>query len=83
MAKSIWPCDDQTQTLLDAARKGDDEAIRRMNLGADVLFGVAAAGVITGVVLFFVEPGLGEEKPVAVAPAVAHDGFGLTIEGRF
>ncbi len=30
MAKSIWPCDDQTETLLSAARGGDADAINRL-----------------------------------------------------
>ena len=30
MAKSIWPNDDQTDTLLAAARGGDDEAVNRL-----------------------------------------------------
>ncbi len=30
MAKSIWPCDDQTETLLRAARGGDADAINRL-----------------------------------------------------
>lgn len=30
MAKSIWPCDDQTETLLDAARGGDADAVNRL-----------------------------------------------------
>jgi RNA polymerase sigma-70 factor (ECF subfamily) len=30
MAKSIWPCDDQTETLLRAARGGDSDAINRL-----------------------------------------------------
>ncbi len=30
MAKSIWPNDDQTQTLLDAARLGSEDAVNRL-----------------------------------------------------
>ena len=30
MAKSIWPCDDQTETLLDAARRGDGDAVNQL-----------------------------------------------------
>lgn len=30
MAKSIWPCDDQTETLLDAARGGDADAVNKL-----------------------------------------------------
>ncbi|MGB0761737.1 MAG: sigma-70 family RNA polymerase sigma factor [Rubripirellula sp.] len=30
MAKSIWPIDDQTETLLDGARAGDSDAVNRL-----------------------------------------------------
>jgi RNA polymerase sigma-70 factor (ECF subfamily) len=30
MGKSIWPADDQTETLLDAARQGDADAVNRL-----------------------------------------------------
>jgi RNA polymerase sigma-70 factor (ECF subfamily) len=30
MAKSIWPTDDQTQSLLEAARRGDSEAVNQL-----------------------------------------------------
>jgi len=30
MAKSIWPNDDNTQVLLDAAREGDDDAVNQL-----------------------------------------------------
>ena len=30
MAKSIWPADDQTETLLAAAREGDGDAVNRL-----------------------------------------------------
>ena len=30
MAKSIWPTDDQTETLLDGARAGDSDAVNKL-----------------------------------------------------
>jgi RNA polymerase sigma-70 factor (ECF subfamily) len=30
MAKSIWPADDQTQSLLEAARRGDNDAVNQL-----------------------------------------------------
>ncbi len=30
MAKSIWPIDDQTETLLDGARAGDSDAVNKL-----------------------------------------------------
>lgn len=67
----------------DPAKKSEADAIERMNLTADVLYGVAAAGIITGLVLFFVEPKTHSEKTVAVVPSVWDQGGGLTVSGRF
>jgi hypothetical protein len=45
---------------------------------------VAAVGIVTGIVLFFVEPKKrNDEKNVSVEPAVSPNGSGLVIEGRF
>ena len=67
-----------------ASLEEEADSIRTMNLTADVLYGVAAAGIITGVVLFFVEPGLaGDEGNVALVPVPAADGFGPNVQGRF
>lgn len=63
--------------------KSEADTISTMNLTADVLYGVAGAAIITGVILFFVEPDDDAEPTVAIAPAFAGDGAGLTIEGRF
>ncbi|MFO8074202.1 MAG: tetratricopeptide repeat protein [Polyangia bacterium] len=49
---------------------------------ANVLTGVAAAGIVAGAVLFFVEPGLGESE-VIVAPTASGDGAGVAVVGRF
>ncbi len=65
------------------SEKGEGGTIKKMNLAADVLYGVAAAGIITGIVLFFVEPNISSENTVAVAPTAWGDGAGLAISGRF
>ena len=55
----------------------------RLDVVVRITRGVAGAAVITGVVLFFVEPGLGQEDAVAVAPVVSGDVAGISISGRF
>jgi hypothetical protein len=50
---------------------------------SSVLLGVGAGMIAVGVVLFFVEPGLGEEEQVALVPTVTADGAGLALGGRF
>jgi hypothetical protein len=62
--------------------EGEADTIKTMNLTADILYGVGAAAVIAGIVLFFVEPKGKAEADVTVAPAVG-DGFGLSLAGRF
>ena len=48
------------------------------------LIAVAGAGLVAGVVLYFVEPGRGEEEQaVAVAPTANPHGFGVAAVGRF
>jgi tetratricopeptide (TPR) repeat protein len=64
-------------------RESDGDKVRTLALTADVLYGVAGAAVITGIVLFFVEPGLGQEDTVAVAPLVNGDVAGVAVSGRF
>ena len=50
----------------------------------NVLIGVAAVGIAAGIVLFFVEPGLGGEKDKAmVAPVAMSNGGGVVVTGRF
>jgi hypothetical protein len=71
-------CDDQ-HCFPSARDEGD--TIERLNLTADVLFGVAAAGIVAGVVLYFVEPD--EDEQVALTPAVGRHGAGLVVGGRF
>jgi Tetratricopeptide repeat/PEGA domain len=63
--------------------KSDGDKVATMALTADVLYGVAAVGVIAGIVLFFVEPKLGQESKVAFAPIMSPDGAGVAISGRF
>jgi len=63
--------------------KSEGDSIEKMNLTADVLFGVAAAGIVTGIVLFFVEPDEDGEEQVAVAPGITGDGAGLFVGGTF
>ncbi len=60
------------------------DSARTLAITTDVLIGVAAVGVAAGIVLFFVEPGLGEdENVVAVTPAPVSKGAVLSISGRF
>jgi hypothetical protein len=66
-----------------AGTEDDADRVKRLALGADVLFGVAAAGVVAGVVLFFVEPRAGSERAVSVTPVVADGTAGLVVGGRF
>jgi len=61
--------------------EGDADSIRAMNLTADILYGVGAAAIITGIVLFFVEPRGEKETTVALVPG--GDGLVLSASGRF
>ncbi len=65
--------------------EGELESTRNLALASTILTGVAAAGIAVGVVLFFVEPGLGEKEdaPVALLPSVTPNGGWLQIVGRF
>ena len=67
------------------SEEGELESTKKLALASSVLVGVAAAGVAVGVVLFFVEPGLGEKEdaPVALLPSVTPDGGWLHLVGRF
>lgn len=58
------------------------DSTRNLATTTNVLIGVAAAGVAAGVALFFLEPRLGEEKPI-VAPVVTEEGASITLTGRF
>ncbi len=65
--------------------EGELDSTKNLALASTILTGVAAAGVVAGVVLFFVEPGLGEteDAPVALLPSVTPNGGWLQIVGRF
>jgi hypothetical protein len=64
-------------------REDDRDKIKNMALVADIMYGVAAAAVATGVVLFFIEPGLGQSDEVAIVPTITEDGSGLVLTGEF
>ena len=49
----------------------------------NVLLGVGAAAVFTGVLLYFIEPKIGGEKEIAVAPTATESGAGVALTGRF
>jgi hypothetical protein len=66
-----------------AEREDERDDIKRVSLTADILYGVAAAAVVTGVILFFVEPPDEEGTAVAVTPALQPDGVGVSLTGRF
>jgi hypothetical protein len=68
------------------SREDERDRIKTMALTADILYGVAGAAVVVGVVLFFVEPKLGhesQETALRVAPTTMADGAGVVLEGRF
>jgi hypothetical protein len=65
---------------------GDFDAVERLNLATDVLIGVAAAGAVAAVVLWFVEPGLESEDGAATVTAgfaPLPGGAAMTLGGRF
>ena len=67
------------------SRAVDRDRVEQMALTADILYGVAAAVVATGIVLFFVEPKLGEDDSaeIVAAPVLAPDSTGIMLSGRF
>lgn len=75
--------DDCPNDVCPTSLEDEGEAVRKLNITTNVLMGVAIAGVATGVVLYFVEPGLHEEQAVAVVPYGTSDGAGLAVGGRF
>jgi hypothetical protein len=76
----IGECGDHTCPPSEADER---DSIKTMSLTADILYGVAAAGIITGVILFFVEPDDEGDVDVAVAPSAPPGGAGLAVSGRF
>ena len=67
-------------TQCEDSLRDDADSIRTMNLAADVLYGVGAAAIVAGIVLFFVEPKDEETPTVALVPG---NGLMLTASGRF
>jgi len=65
------------------SKKGDRDEVRKLSVTADVLYGVAAAGIIAGVVLFFVEGRTAGENDLMVAPIAASNSAGIAIAGEF
>jgi hypothetical protein len=66
-------------------RRDEIEKTRALATATDVLIGVAAAGVATGVLLFFLEPGSKEDEGsrISVVPAATSRSAGLAVGGRF
>jgi hypothetical protein len=74
---------DGTEGSVDAALAAHDRAVWQA-VTADVLFGVGAAAIATGVVLFIVDLMGGESEPeVAITPHVGPDRAGVALSGRF
>ncbi|MDD5309032.1 MAG: hypothetical protein PHU25_17100 [Deltaproteobacteria bacterium] len=70
-------------TSCPASKRANIDRTNTLVLSANVLTGVAAAGIAAGIILFFVEPGIGGGEGVTVAPSAMRDGGGVMIEGRF
>jgi hypothetical protein len=70
-------------TACDPSQKEDGDAIRPAAIAADVMFGVAAAAAVTGIILFFVEGK--DEAPASVELSLApsQNGASLAVQGRF
>jgi hypothetical protein len=65
------------------AREGDQDSVNNLAVAADVMYGVAAVGVMTGLILFFLEPRFGKKRETAVMPAFTGDFVGIQAAGRF
>ena len=60
------------------------DKVKSLSISADVLFGVAVAGVATGLVLYFVEPKKREkETQVSLKPSAGTSSAGVVIQGSF
>lgn len=67
-----------------ASQKDERDRVGNLALTADILYGVAGAAAAAAIVLFFVEPNLGEEEqPVAAVPIITDTSAGIAISGRF
>lgn len=62
--------------------QSDRDSVKGLALGADILYGVAAAGVVAGVVILLVGGG-DEDAALEVAPVASAGGAWMTVSGRF
>lgn len=62
---------------------GDFDQVKTLSITTDVLIGVAAVGVVTGVLLYFFEPESESEEGIAVSAAASANGGGVSVGGRF
>jgi hypothetical protein len=76
--------DDCGGTECPSSQKSAVDDAKTLGNVTNVLIGVAAVGIAAGIVLFFVEPGLGGEKDTAVVTPVAmSNGGGIVVSGSF
>jgi len=78
----IGECGEPNGTCAES-RESERDSIKNISLTADILYGVAGAAVLTGVILFFVEPDDEPEAQVAVLPTWTPDSAGIGLTGRF
>ena len=76
-------CFDDNHCL--ASQADERDRVKNLSITADVLYGVAGAAFVAAVILFFVEPNMGdeEEEPIVAAPMITDDSAGIAITGRF
>ncbi len=66
------------------SQKGAVDDAKTLGNVTNVLVGLAAVGIAAGIVLFFVEPGLGDERDTAVVtPTAMSNGGGIVVSGSF
>ncbi len=63
--------------------KDDEKKVFNLAVTTDVLVGVAAIGIGTGILLYFYEPKWFGTEEIAVVPTVGSEQAGLAITGRF
>ena len=66
--------------------RSDLKRVKALAGGTDILIGVAAAGVVMGTALFFMEPRLksaGRSASVTMTPWVMPGGAGVALGGSF
>ncbi len=63
--------------------KDDEKKAFNLAVTTDVLIGVAAIGIGTGILLYFYEPKWFGTEEIAVVPTVGSEQAGLAITGRF